>query len=174
MVRYALALAGQPLNEASKIDLSLEVIDIMNNGQLDETFLCEINPEGKVRRPHIPLPFLIITTSSSSLMLEPHLILPQVPVLTSPTMAAPLPDSVEITHFISKRYPSLTPPLQQESIQILLKDLHELSIFALSFLERPFVAEGTLRGIDDLLSRDDISDRYRKALKYKHAVYVSQ
>lgn len=85
-------------------------------------------------------------------------------------MAEPLPDSVEITHFISKRYPSLSPSLQQESIEILLKDLHELSFFALSFLERPFVAEATLRAIDDRLSGNDISDRYRKALKYKHVV----
>lgn len=51
MVRYALAIAGQPANEASRIDLSLEVVDIMNCGQLDETFLCEINPKGQVRRP---------------------------------------------------------------------------------------------------------------------------
>ena len=49
MVRYTLALAGEPAEEASRIDVVEKVVDILHGAQLDEDFLCEVNPKGQVR-----------------------------------------------------------------------------------------------------------------------------
>ncbi len=49
MVRYTLALAGRPADEASEMAMSEEIVDIFHFGQLEETFLCDINPKGQVR-----------------------------------------------------------------------------------------------------------------------------
>ncbi len=49
MVRFTLALAGQPADEASRMEVSEQVVDILGGGeQLEETFLCDINPKGQV------------------------------------------------------------------------------------------------------------------------------
>ena len=52
MVRYTLALAGKPAEEASAMAMSEQVVDIFHFGQLEETFLCDINPKGQVRPWH--------------------------------------------------------------------------------------------------------------------------
>ncbi|KAK5200287.1 hypothetical protein LTR92_000830 [Exophiala xenobiotica] len=52
----------------------------------------------------------------------------------------------------------------------LLKAVHALNYFALSFPDRPQVATSFVKNIQDWLARDDISDEYRKALEYKLSV----
>lgn len=54
MVRYTLAIRGQAKNEAAEIIVEEREIDTFHEAQLDEHFLCEINPKGQV----IALPYI--------------------------------------------------------------------------------------------------------------------
>ena len=78
-------------------------------------------------------------------------------------------DSLEITHYLSKYYPSLIPVSHKDQINELLADLHGLNYFSLSFPGREQVAEGFRATINNKLA-GDISARYRDALKYKLGV----
>ena len=78
--------------------------------------------------------------------------------------AAPIPESVYITFYIAERYPNLIP---NDRVPALLKELHTVNFFSLSFTKRPRTAKPVVL---QLLARQDISDRYRKALEYKVTV----
>jgi hypothetical protein len=49
MVRYTFALAGAPVPGDLPISLKLQEVDIFQNEQLEEFYLCNINPKGQVR-----------------------------------------------------------------------------------------------------------------------------
>lgn len=49
MVRYTLALSGPPINDASTMSVTEHIVDIFNDEQLEEWFLCNVNPKGQVR-----------------------------------------------------------------------------------------------------------------------------
>ncbi|CAJ2500532.1 Uu.00g033850.m01.CDS01 [Anthostomella pinea] len=140
MVRYTLALAGEPRDTDSAMDIEEKVIDIFHNAQLDEEYLCNVNPKG------------------------------QVPVLKSSSLVKPLPDSVAITHFIAEHYPALFPAAHAPEITRLLKELHRLNFFSLCFGNRPQVAQGFVKALHDRLGREDITKEYRRALEYKLSV----
>lgn len=60
--------------------------------------------------------------------------------------------------------------LREEEVRPLLQAVHDLNYFALSFPDRPQVAAGFIKSLESRLARDDISDEYREALKYKISV----
>lgn len=66
--------------------------------------------------------------------------------------------------WLAERYPDLLPNSHREQICRLLRDLHALNYFSLSFLGRPQVAEGFKVAVQKRLDRTDISQRYRDAL----------
>jgi hypothetical protein len=49
-VNYTLELRGEPKDAASAMNIEKRVVNIFNQEQLTENFLCEINAEGQVRR----------------------------------------------------------------------------------------------------------------------------
>lgn len=63
------------------------------------------------------------------------------------------------------------PEAYEAEIRVLLRAVHELNYFALSFPDRPQVAAGFIKSIEQRLARVDISAEYRNALKYKLKVY---
>jgi hypothetical protein len=48
MVRQTVAIRGQAKNADSEIMITEQVVDIFNEEQFSEHFLCEINPLGQV------------------------------------------------------------------------------------------------------------------------------
>jgi hypothetical protein len=71
--------------------------------------------------------------------------------------------------FIAKRYPNLLPESHQDDITVLLKELHGLNYFSLSFAEfgGAHVAAGLAGAVEKILQDPNISDRYRSALEFK-------
>ncbi|KEF51398.1 uncharacterized protein A1O9_12547, partial [Exophiala aquamarina CBS 119918] len=143
-VRYTIAIAGPPRDGLPPMQFDEVVVDLFNDGQLDEHFLTKVNRKGQARLP--------------------------VPALTSPTLDKPIADSLEITFYLLKHYPGLMPKSHEEESLALLKAVHDLNYFALSFPDRPQVVAGFVKAIRDRLARDDISDEYRDALEYKLSV----
>ena len=78
--------------------------------------------------------------------------------------AAPIPESVEITLYHAETYPNLLP---NDQVLPFLRELHSVNFFSLSFAGRARTAKDVVL---QRLARDDISDRYRKALEYKLTV----
>ena len=48
MVRYTLAVRGQALDKDSEIQIEEQPVEIFNEEQMTEHFLCDINPLGQV------------------------------------------------------------------------------------------------------------------------------
>jgi hypothetical protein len=48
MVRYTLAIRGVAKDPASEMAVEEREIDIFGEGQLEESFLCDVNPKGQV------------------------------------------------------------------------------------------------------------------------------
>ena len=90
-------------------------------------------------------------------------------MLASTSLETPIADSLEITHFLAERYPSLIPASHKVQISDLLAELHALNYFSLSFTGREYVAEGLKQSVFRLLDAD-ISTRYRDALTFKLGV----
>ena len=90
-------------------------------------------------------------------------------MLVSTSLDKPIADSLEITHFLAARYPSLIPASHKVHISDLLADLHALNYFSLSFSGREYVAEGFKQNVLERL-HSDISPRYRDALTFKLGV----
>jgi hypothetical protein len=51
MVRYTIALRGSAEDPASEIPIQEQSVDIFNDEQLSEHFLCNVNPKGQVIEP---------------------------------------------------------------------------------------------------------------------------
>lgn len=90
-------------------------------------------------------------------------------MLESKWLEKPIADSVDITHFLAERYPSLIPVSHNEQITKLLNDLHALNYFSLSFSGREYVAEGLKQSVIKRLA-GEVSPRYRDALTFKLGV----
>lgn len=138
MVRYTFAVAGAPYAGEKAIDLDEQTVDIFDNKHLEEFYLCQVNPKG------------------------------QVPALTSPGyLARPITDSLDITLWACERYPTLRPEAHRQDIDRLLRDLHAINFFSLSFNKRPGLARQFTDGVEQRLARHDISTEYRRALERK-------
>lgn len=48
MVRYTLALRGTAVDSASSMSVTEKIVDIFNEEQIEEWFLCGVNPKGQV------------------------------------------------------------------------------------------------------------------------------
>ncbi|KAJ9497466.1 hypothetical protein H2202_006890 [Exophiala xenobiotica] len=79
-------------------------------------------------------------------------------------------DEFFLTNINPKGQADLLPQQHEGNIRELLKAVHALNYFALSFPDRPQVAASFVKNIQDRLARDDISEEYRKALEYKLSV----
>lgn len=90
-------------------------------------------------------------------------------MLASTHLDKPIRDSLEITHFLAQQYPSLIPGKHKPEITQLLRELHALNYFSLSFPGRENVADGFKETVFKRLD-GDISDRYRNALTFKLGV----
>ncbi|KAH8658333.1 hypothetical protein BX600DRAFT_468996 [Xylariales sp. PMI_506] len=137
MARYTYALRGQPSTPDGEIRLEEKVVNVMTGEQLTEQFLCEVNAYGEV------------------------------PVLAPVNSGKPIPDSLAITKFIAQTYPTLIPPSHTDEITGLLRDLHAINFFSLTFTGKP---QGVSKSKDILqkkLEDGSISDRYRKAIAVK-------
>lgn len=98
----------------------------------------------------------------------------QVPVLTYPILLpSPIPDSLEITYYIATQYPSLIPDNHKAQIIELLKELHSINYFSLSFGSRPASADAQKAAVEQKLAQTGISEKYRKALEYKLTMYAT-
>lgn len=116
-------------------------ISSANPEQLEEHFLCEVNRDG------------------------------QVPVLTNKNLLAqPMPESVEISLYISEWYPSLLPPSHKKDIRQLIEELHDINYGVLTFGTGSRHPTILLQRVEDLMKAPDTSARYRKALQYKFDV----
>jgi glutathione S-transferase len=94
----------------------------------------------------------------------------QVPALTSPKLADPITESVDIILFMANFYPSLLPHEHKDTIQELLQEGSTIQLASLS--TPPHKLEQYSSGvpalyIQDLLNREDISPQYRKSLEFK-------
>ncbi|KAK4945197.1 hypothetical protein LTR10_015623 [Elasticomyces elasticus] len=134
MIRYTIAVAGEPRQGSPPATFEEEVVDIFSQKQLEESFLCDVNRKG------------------------------QVPVLASTSFDIPITDSLDMTLFLAERHPDLLPTDHREQSQSLLRDLHAINYFSLTFGDRPEMAAGNMRAIDQLLGHSDLSGRYREAL----------
>jgi len=136
-----LTLAYASSRSDNKVVWEEREVDILHkNEQLSETFLCEVNPKG------------------------------QVPVLVDPSLDKPLADSLHITEHLCRLFPSLLPPSHATEIEGLLRELHSINFFTLTNAGKPQVASSMKEAIEKLLQKQDISERYRKALEYKLSV----
>ncbi len=75
-----------------------------------------------------------------------------------------------ISEYIAARYPQLLPPQHAERIREMVRKLHEINFFTLSFKGSPKLASGFADAAISRLEDKTISDRYREALEYKLAM----
>jgi glutathione S-transferase len=92
----------------------------------------------------------------------------QVPVLVNTAvLATPIAGSLQITFHLADRYPGLIPANRKEEIGRLLRDLHALNYFSLTFAGKPNIAAGNKAAVVKRMEDPAISQRYRDALAYK-------
>ncbi len=48
MMRWLVDVRGEPKDEASRMDISTKEINIFNEEQFSESYLCDVNPNGQV------------------------------------------------------------------------------------------------------------------------------
>ena len=77
-----------------------------------------------------------------------------------------LPDSLEITKYMGRSYHSLFPDSHADKIVDLLKELHGINFFSLTFTGSPEAVEGRKAALRKQLE-GDISEKYKKAIEYK-------
>jgi len=136
--RYTVAVRGEPKDVTSTATITEYVVDIMGKDHLTEEYLCDVNPKG------------------------------QVPVLMSPSLDKPITETLDITYHLAKMYPNLIPDAHRADMERLLRELHQINYFSLSM--KPDVGgprmQKTKSEIQQTLN-GDVSERYKKALRYK-------
>jgi hypothetical protein len=96
-----------------------------------------------------------------------------VPVLCNPELLPkPLPDSLAITIYTAGRHRSLLPAANKDQILRLLRELHGINYFSLTFGKKPAAALGMKSAIEKVMAQPDLSDRYQDALRFKLQMYV--
>jgi glutathione S-transferase len=138
-VRYAYALRGPAADPGTEIGLEEQHIDLRPPyfDQLEEKFICDINPSGEV------------------------------PVLVSKRDGTILPDSRAITFEIAKDYPQLMPENHADGIHRLLAKLHEIDFYSLTFTGKYMFPCGTIATLLERRNHANTSDRYRQVLDRK-------
>ncbi|TVY87385.1 hypothetical protein LAWI1_G005630 [Lachnellula willkommii] len=164
MVRYTLAIRGAPKEASTMMIVEEQEVDIFHGAQLEEQYLCEVNPKGQVSIVGNPA-ISYGKTGLEFAMADSSI---KVPVLASVALLpAPITDSLEITMYLAELYPNLQPKAHEQQIVRFLRDLHAINYFSLSYGTKPQFA-GSLR--DSVLQRmrePTTSQHYREALEYK-------
>ena len=77
-----------------------------------------------------------------------------------------IPDSLEITKYMSQLYPALMPSSRRSEIYTLLQRLHSINFFALTYAGKPETQEKAKAFLEGKLG-SEISSRYRLAIDHK-------
>ena len=138
-VRYTYALRGRAADPSVEIRLEDHHVDLRppSFDQLEEKFICDINPSGEI------------------------------PVLVSKQDSFILPDSRAITFEIARYYPQLMPVDHVDQIHHLLASLHEIDFYSLTFTGNYMFPCGTIATLLERRNHADTSDNYRQALDRK-------
>ena len=95
-----------------------------------------------------------------------------VPVLVD--QGKPISDSLDIAYHLERYIPGQFPKEHRTEIDPLLKELHQISYYSLTYGEKDssksgFAKDATDRVeyINELIQKPDTSDEYRKLLEYK-------
>lgn len=93
----------------------------------------------------------------------------EVPCLTSPTLKAPLADSLDIAYWLCEQVPALLGGQHEQTVREMVKRLHSVHALPLSIFDvnRPKWANGMPSDAEGPLKKPDLSDEYRKALEFK-------
>jgi hypothetical protein len=81
-----------------------------------------------------------------------------------------LDESLDITEFLGQFHPKLYPSHLQDTINALLRQLHDIRFFALTYARAPQRAQDMEDAVKKRLADPTISETYRKALEYKLAM----
>ncbi|KIM94739.1 hypothetical protein OIDMADRAFT_21372 [Oidiodendron maius Zn] len=76
--------------------------------------------------------------------------------------------------FIVERYPQLLPTSHRTQLYQLLRELHSINYFSVSFPDKPQVAEAIKTAVLNRLEQPRLSQRYRNALQYKLEVIETE
>ena len=138
-VRYSYALRGPAIDPGSEIRLGEQHVDLRPPAfdQLEEKFICDINPSGEV------------------------------PVLVSKQSGSILHDSRAITFEIANSYPQLMPEDHADDIHRLLAKLHEIDFYSLTFTGKYMFPCGIIATLLERRNHPDTSNRYRQVLDWK-------
>lgn len=93
------------------------------------------------------------------------------PVLV-PVDGKPIPDSKDISLYYAKRYPSLLPSEHAAEIESLVREMHGISFYSLTFTGRPQSQLKNKQVLEELLDKN-ISDEYRAKIEAKLPLYVN-
>lgn len=142
MARFTAALGAAyhapPGHSTPRIELRL--VNLHTDEEMEEEYLLRVNSKG------------------------------QVPAMSSSALPATLTDSLDISYWLAnEHYPGLLPDAHRTEIVELLGELHAIQAQSLSVkkVREGYEVEFPNPKLDEHLARDDISDSYRQALKYK-------
>lgn len=143
MARYTFALRGSPANEHAAMHVREQLCSLRASEQLTEHFLCDINPNGEV------------------------------PVLVpDDAQQPPIPDSVDISYVFASRYPSLLPEGKEGEVGRLVRALHGINFFSLTFAGKPEMQQGNLAVLEARMGEEGTGERYREAIRGKIERYA--
>lgn len=84
-----------------------------------------------------------------------------------------MPESEAITDLFMSLYPQLKGPARyQADIEKMIRDIHKINFYALSFDDKPKVTFGFQKNMKTRLQDPAISADYKAALERKLALYV--
>lgn len=152
MARFAIEL-GKEYHQGPNGSPNIvhKLLNLHRDENLSEWFLTEINPNGQVP---------VMTREWRSGSAKPHLEV--------------TPESTAISKFFGENFfPGLLGGQYKGDVDRLLGQLHQIQAFSLS-IKSPTeqqAVEVPDPGLNDLLARADISDKYRRALEYKKEHY---
>jgi glutathione S-transferase len=145
MVRTAFAMKGAVRDGKSDMTLEYSTVNITNDNpeQLNEKFLCKVNPKGAV-------PALV----NEKLLPEP------------------ITECVDISYYICDLYPNLLPEEHESLIKEMLEELHKINFTILTFGPDSNHQAKLADHIRELLSQPSISKEYSEALSRKAERYA--
>jgi hypothetical protein len=148
MARFAIELGKQYHQGPNGVpNIVHKLLNLHRDENLSEWFLTEINPNGQV-------PVMTREWRSGS---------------TKPRLEV-TPESTAISKFFGENFfPGLLGGSHKGEVDRLLGKLHEIQAFSLSIKSptKEQAVEVPDPGLNELLSRTDLSDKYRRALEYK-------
>lgn len=143
LARYTFALRGAPADEHAAMHVRERICSLRASEQLTEHFLCNINPNGEV-------PVLVPDDAQQS----------------------PIPDSVDISYVFASRHPSLLPEGKEGEIERLMRALHGINFFSLTFAGKPEMQQRNLSMLEAKMGEEGTGEKYREAIRRKIERYA--